>query len=277
MSEMPLVLKVGGRETAPSGALPKVVDFVVRLQRTGRAVVVVHGGGEEVTARAAELGLATRKVDGQRVTDGALLEVVLEVLAGRINARLVHALSEAGVPSVGISGHSARLLPVTLAGDPPGSLGLVGEPTGARVRILRTLLSEGYTPVVAPIGTDQDGGLYNVNADLAAGAIAAGLGAEFLLITDVPHVRDASGAPVRSIGLPEVPEFLSSGAARDGMIPKVTAATRALAGGARSVWVGSIAGLGDAGPLDGAGTVFLPAARVRPIPLLPRKSREARR
>ncbi|MCI4321285.1 MAG: acetylglutamate kinase, partial [Thermoplasmata archaeon] len=179
-----LVLKVGGRETDPAGGLRGVVEFVVRAQRAGREVVLVHGGGEEVTERATALGLPTRKVEGQRVTDAALLEVVIEVLAGRVNSRVVNALTDAGVPAVGLTGLSGRLLPVQPAGEPPGSLGFVGEPTGARVRILRTLLDEGYTPVVAPIGTDQNGGVFNVNADRAAGAIAAAMGGELVLLTD---------------------------------------------------------------------------------------------
>jgi|HubBroStandDraft_4_1064222.scaffolds.fasta_scaffold239089_2 acetylglutamate kinase len=273
---IPLVLKVGGRETDPAGGLGEVVAFVLRAQRAGREVVVVHGGGEEVTIRASELGLPTKKVDGQRITDRALLDVVIEVLAGRVNGRIVNALADAGAPSVGLSGLSGRLLPVRVAGTPPGSLGLVGEPTGARVRILRTLLDEGYTPVVAPIGTDQDGGVYNVNADLAAGAIAAALGAELLLVTDVPAIRDAQGQPIASLALSDVPSLLASGTAQDGMIPKVNAASHAVGSGARSAWVGSLAGLGDAGPRPGAGTRFLGPGRAS-IPLLPHRTREARR
>ncbi|MCI4326277.1 MAG: acetylglutamate kinase [Thermoplasmata archaeon] len=274
---IPLVLKVGGKETDPSTGLGAIVAFVLRAQRAGRDVVVVHGGGEEVTARATELGLPTKKVDGQRVTDRALLDVVIEVLAGRVNGRIVNALSDAGAPAVGLSGLSGRLLPVQLAGTPPGSLGLVGEPTGARVRILRTLLDEGYTPVVAPIGTDQDGGVYNVNADLAAGAIAAGLGADLLLITDVPAVRDASGHPLAVLGPADVARLLASGAARDGMIPKVAAASRAVETGARSAWVGSVDGLADDGPRPDAGTRFPGRGRPNAVPLLPRPAREARR
>jgi acetylglutamate kinase len=270
----PLLLKVGGRETDPAGALGAVVAFVARAQRAGREVVLVHGGGEEVTARATALGLPTKKVDGQRVTDRALLDVVVEVLAGRVNGRIVNALADAGVPAVGLSGLSGRLLPVKLAGSPPGSLGLVGEPTGARVRILRTLLDEGYTPVVAPVGTDQDGGVYNVNADLAAGAIAAALGADLLLVTDVPAVLDARGAPIRSLGPTEVASLLAAGTAHDGMVPKLTAATQALAGGAAGAWVGPVDGLGDDGPAPGAGTRFRGPAHV---PLLPMRTREARR
>jgi acetylglutamate kinase len=273
----PLVLKVGGRETDASAGLPEVVAFVLRAQRAGREVVVVHGGGEEVTERATALGLPTRKVDGQRVTDRALLDVVLEVLAGRVNGRIVNALSDAGVPAVGLTGLSGRLLPVRAAGDPPGSLGFVGEPTGARVRILRTLLDEGYTPVVAPIGTDQDGGVYNVNADLAAGAIASAFGAELLLLTDVSAVRAADGEPLATVALGDVDALVADGVVRDGMVPKLRSAARAVAGGCPSAWIGSLAGLGDDGPLPGAGTRVRAPPRADRLPLLPRERREARR
>ncbi len=126
----PLLLKVGGRETDPAGALGAVVAFVARAQRAGREVVLVHGGGEEVTARATALGLPTKKVDGQRVTDRALLDVVVEVLAGRVNGRIVNALADAGVPAVGLSGLSGRLLPVKLAGSPRGPSASSGNRPG---------------------------------------------------------------------------------------------------------------------------------------------------
>jgi acetylglutamate kinase len=277
MDETPaLVLKVGGRETDPSGGLGGVVEFVVRAQRAGREVVVVHGGGEEVTERATALGLPTRKVEGQRVTDAALLEVVVEVLAGRVNARVVNALTDAGVPAVGLTGLSGRLLPVRPAGEPPGALGFVGEPTGARVRILRTLLNEGYTPVVAPIGTDQDGGVYNVNADRAAGAIAAAMGGELVLLTDVPAVRSDDGAEIRSVAGPEVEALVVAGTVRDGMIPKLRSAARAVASGARSAWVGNLAGLGEDGPDPSAGTQIRPSPPARRATLLPVPTRETR-
>jgi acetylglutamate kinase len=273
---VPLLVKIGGRETDPSKGLAQVVAFVLRAQRSGREVVVVHGGGEEVTERATALGLPTVKVDGQRVTDAALLDVVVEVLAGRVNGRIVNALTDAGVPAVGLTGLSGRLLPVKPAGDPPGSLGLVGEPTGARTRILRTLLDEGYTPVVAPIGTDHDGGVYNVNADVAAAAIASALGAEMLLITDVPAVLDATGASIRSLGPKDLEALLRTGAVTGGMIPKLNSALRAVHGGARSAWIGSVAGLADDGPAPTAGTRIVPG-RHPSVPLLPAHAREARR
>lgn len=273
----PMVVKVGGRETDPTGGLDDIVAFVLRSQRAGRELVVVHGGGEEVTDRAKALGLPTQKVDGQRVTDAALLEVVVEVLAGRVNGRVVNALSDAGIPAVGLSGLSGRLLTVRPAGDPPGSLGLVGEPTGARVRILRTLLDEGYTPVVAPIGTDQDGGVYNVNADLAAGAIAAALGGPLLLLTDVPAIRSSNGTPLRTVAVGEVEPLVDQGTVRDGMIPKLRSAAHAVVGGAESAWIGSLTGLGPDGPLDGAGTRVVPGAPPGHVSLLPKPIREGRR
>jgi acetylglutamate kinase len=273
---VPLVVKVGGRETDPAEGLAQVVAFVLRAQRAGREVVVVHGGGEEVTDRATALGLPTVKVDGQRVTDAALLEVVVEVLAGRVNGRIVNAFADAGIPAVGLTGVSGRLLPVKPAGDPPGSLGLVGEPTGARTRLLQTLLDEGYTPVIAPVGTDHDGGVYNVNADVAAAAVAAALGAELLLITDVPAVLDAAGAPLRSLGPRDVEALVRGGTATGGMLPKLSSALRAVQGGARSAWIGSVDGLSEDGPSPTAGTRVLPG-RPAPVPLLPAKEREARR
>jgi acetylglutamate kinase len=273
---VPLVLKVGGRETDPSGALGEVVGFVVRAQRAGRELVLVHGGGEEVTKRATALGLPTVKVDGQRVTDAPLLEVVVEVLAGRVNGRIVRALTEAGAPAVGLTGVSGRLLPVEPAGEPPGSLGLVGEPTGAGTRLISTLLQEGYTPVIAPIGIDNDGVVYNVNADVAAAAVASALGAELLLVTDVPAVRDSEGRAIPSLAARDLEGLLRSGVVTGGMIPKLRSATRALAGGARSAWIGALDGLADDGPSDSAGTRVVGDTRESTVPLLPTHTREVR-
>jgi acetylglutamate kinase len=273
---IPLLLKVGGRETEPAGGLRDIVAFVLRAQRSGREVVVVHGGGEEVTARATALGLPTTKVGGQRVTDAATLELAIEILAGRVNGRIVNAFTDAGIPAVGLTGVSGRLLPVKPAGDPPGSLGFVGEPTGARTRILRTLLDEGYTPVVAPFGTDHEGGVYNVNADVAAAAVASALGAELLLVTDVEAVRDGNGTAIPSVRPSEVDALVEHATVTGGMIPKLTSAAKAVAGGAHSAWIGSVRGLGDDGPRPTSGTRILPGRAV-PLPFLPVPHREVRR
>lgn len=251
---LPWVLKIGGHELTPGPGLAALAELIAGAQRNGQPVVIVHGGGEEVTERAAALGLATERRDGQRITDEPMLEVVTEVLAGRVNVRLVQALEEAGVPAVGLTGVSSGLLRVEPAGDPPGSLGRVGNPVGARTSLLAKLLAEGWTPVVAPLGVDASGAVHNVNADLAAGAIAAALDAELLLLTDVSAVRGDDGEPVAHMDLAGISTLIGSGGARDGMVPKLEGARAALDGGAPIVWIGNLDGLTSTGPRPAAGT-----------------------
>jgi acetylglutamate kinase len=262
----PWVLKVGGRELEPGPELERLVALVRDAVRGGRAVVIVHGGGSEVSRRASELGLTTEQRQGLRVTSTEMLDVVVEVLAGRVNNRLVAALEEGGVPSIGLSGVSGRLLSVVPSGDPPGSLGWVGDPAAVDARWLRRTLTDGFTPVVAPLGLDPAGHLRNVNADLAAGAIASALSADLLLLTDVPSVRDADGRPLATLSPSEAQRLVRHAVAQGGMIPKLDAAVRSLAAGARSAWIGDLDGLGATGPLGHAGTRLHRAAAARSTP-----------
>ena len=268
---LPWLVKVGGAELSPGDGLRRLADTIGRAVRAGVPTVLVHGGGEEITQRADALGLPTTRVAGHRVTDPAMLEVVVEVLAGRINVRLVQALHRAGVPAVGLTGGSARLLSVVPAGQPPGALGAVGRPTLARTRLLHTLLDEGLTPVVAPLGIGEDGSIFNVNADSAAGALAASLGASLSLLTDVPAVLDEAGRPIATLRPARLRALLHSGVARGGMIPKLEAAEAALEGGAASVWIGSLDGLVPPGVPPGTGTTVLRRRSVPPglLTLLP--------
>lgn len=266
MSELigtPWVVKVGGAELRPGPALGELVLAIGRASRRARPVVVVHGGGEEVTERSRALGLPTTKQRGQRVTDDRTLEVVVEVLAGRVNARLVNALQGAGVPAVGVSGASARLLPVV----PRPALGWVGEPLPARPRLLTTLLREGWTPVVAPLGTDG-AAVYNVNADLAAAAIAGALRADLAIVTDVAGVLDERGAPIPSLSVGDARRLVARGTARDGMVPKLAAAELALVRGAASAWLGPLEGLHQEREGPEVGTRVVPGRRSS-IPVLP--------
>ena len=134
------------------------------------------------------------------------------------------------------------MLSVTLAGARPGSLGLVGTPAQVRPSLIETLLREGFTPVIAPLGVGPEGQPLNVNADLAASAIARALNADLCLVTDVPGVRDASGKTLRELTGPEARRLVEMGAAREGMIPKLEAAESALSGG-NEVWIGDLEGL----------------------------------
>lgn len=262
---MPWVVKCGGDELVPGPALGQVALWVARQVRHGRPVVLVHGGGDEVTSRATALGIPTVKREGLRVTTDAVLEVVAEVLAGRVNVRLTNALEGAGVPAVGLTGISARMLLVKPAGAPAGSLGWVGEPRLVHTRLLAKLLEEGLTPVVAPLGSDGAGGVYNVNADLVAAALAGALRARALLVTDVDAVHAADGRSRAELSVADARRLIADGVATDGMVPKLTAALRGLADGAAGVWIGALGGLGDDGPLPGAGTWVGPAPSLAPI------------
>ncbi|MCI4353985.1 MAG: acetylglutamate kinase [Thermoplasmata archaeon] len=260
----PWVLKVGGRELLPGPELGRLVEIVGDAVRGGRPVVVVHGGGSEITERASALGIRTEQRGGLRVTSDAMLDVVVEVLGGRVNSRLVASLTTAGVPAIGISGASGRLLSVVPSGDPPGSLGWVGDPAIVDARWLRRTLADGFTPVVAPIGVDAIGHLRNVNADLAAGAIASALHADLTLVTDVPAVRDGSGRALALLTPGEADRLVQGAVAAGGMIPKLDAAVRSLSAGARSVWIGDLEGLDATGPRPTAGTRISPRASSRP-------------
>jgi len=261
------IVKVGGEELTSGAPLARFVATVARCVHAGQRLVVVHGGGDEVTIRAGALGIATERTAGQRRTSSAMLEVVAEVLAGRINVRLTNALEGAGLPAVGLTGVSARMLKVRPAGEPPGSLGWVGDPVGAGTRLLTTLLDDGFTPVLAPLGVDAAGQVYNVNADLAAAAFAAALPADLIVLTDVPGVRGADGGVVGRLEPTDARRLVAAGVASAGMIPKLDAAIRATAGGGRA-WIGAIDDLTPTGPRPGRGTLVAPGRRA-PLPLLP--------
>jgi acetylglutamate kinase len=260
----PWVVKVGGRELRPGPELDRLAGTLAAAVRGGVPTLLVHGGGDEITERCDALGLPTQRIGGQRVTDAATLELVVEVLAGRINLRLVTALQAAGVPAIGITGVSGRLLTVT----PSPGLGFVGTPTRVRAQLLRDLLGDGWTPVIAPLGVGPGGSVHNVNADLAAAAIASSLHSELALLTDVPAVRDAKGASISALRSGQIRALIRDGVARDGMIPKLLAAESALQSGARSVWIGDLEGLPRPGVEPDRGTRIV-GRRAAATPLLP--------
>lgn len=258
-----VVLKIGGREIQDARALRSVATWASAWARQGARVVVVHGGGEEVTAWAERFGLPTVKVAGQRVTTPALLPIVEAVLSGPVNLRVVSALREQGLEPWGTSGAASGLVHAELAGDPPGSLGQVGTPTRVDHRRLGPLLRAGLTPVLAPLALGPVGDVLNVNADLMAGALAQALRADLVLVTDVEAVHDHRGRPLDRLTSTEAQALVHTGVANGGMVPKITGALSALAGGARSVWIGSV----DPASGPSAGTWF--STGVTSLPLLP--------
>jgi acetylglutamate kinase len=238
-----LVLKCGGELLEDAARLEIVVGVAAMAAAAKRPLVIVHGGGKEIDAALESAGIRKEQVDGLRITDDATLEVVVAVLAGTINTRVVAALTTAGVPAVGLTGADAACgrsdpAPPHLAVDGRRiRLGRVGIPSeDADVGLVRLLALEGFVPVVASIGLDRNGQLLNVNADTFASHVAAKLAAWRLVIAGVtPGVLDVNGATVAALGPADIRHLVGSGAATAGMVAKLAACERALAGGAGEV------------------------------------------
>ncbi|CAN5877874.1 acetylglutamate kinase [soil metagenome] len=217
----PVVVKIGGGALA-GGALEDLPEVIAG----GTPVVLVHGGGPQLTRMLDSLSIPTRWHEGLRVTDEATLEVAEMVYAGTINKALVRELNGLGVTAAGISGTDGP----TLLVDPVPELGRVGEVREVETRLIETLWDGGFVPVVAPLGIGPEG-TYNVNADMAAAALAIGLGAGHLfLLTDVDGLLKG-GAPVPAIAPEECEGFVKNGLAAGGMIPKLRTAAEAARGG----------------------------------------------
>jgi acetylglutamate kinase len=226
-----VVVKIGG---STLGEHDTSLDDLAALWRGGLRPLLVHGGGTLVSSWLSRLGSSVRFHSGQRVTDAEALPVVTAVLAGLVNKELVAALQQRGVPALGLSGADGALLRARVF-EP--ELGLVGEVTEVDVPLLRSLLAQGLLPVLAPIALEWEGGaasgrLLNVNADLAAGAVAAALGARLLvLLTDVPGVLDGHGRLKERLTAAEAARLMEAGVIGGGMLPKVEACLRARAAG----------------------------------------------
>jgi len=238
----PVVLKFGGELVEDPARLDQVVSAIATVARLV-PLVVVHGGGREIDAALKAAGIEKRQVDGLRITDRATLDVVVSVLAGAVNTRLVAALTAAGVDAVGLTGADARC---GLSGKAPAhqavdgrlvDLQEVGVPSDrADMRVLQTLVGAGFVPVVASIGVGPDGRLYNVNADTFAGHLAAGLGARRLVIAGATAgVLDGAGVTVPTLEPAGIARLVSDGTATAGMIAKLRACEHALASGVDEV------------------------------------------
>lgn len=270
----------GGRPLA-AGADP-VLAALVSLQAAGARPVLVHGGGPELTAFMARLGKQATFVDGLRVTDRETVALAEMVLAGRVNKALVDRLHALGGRAVGLSGKDGGLFLARkhlhrAADGRTVDLGFVGEILAVDPAVIATLHAGGWVPVVASIAPGLDGETYNVNADLAAAALAAAIRADrFLLLTDVPGVLRDPRDPAslcEQLTAAQAREMIASGTASGGMVPKLEACLAALAGGAGEAWIldgrrpaaleaALFGGLGGAGagaaPGAPAGTRVLP-------------------
>jgi acetylglutamate kinase len=228
------VVKYGGAVMQDEQLKMMIAQDVVLLRKIGIDMVVVHGGGKEITNIAEKLGIETKFVNGQRYTDEKMRDVVQMVLAGSINKDIVRKINIHGGRGVGLSGIDANLIKVKKTSE---ELGFVGDVTEVNNSVLKSILKEGYLPVIAPIGFDNEGIIYNVNADIAAGPIAASLNAEKLVyVTDIEGVK-ADGNLLPHLTKSQAEEYIHKGIISGGMIPKVESALSALESGVNKVHI----------------------------------------
>ncbi|MEM1302327.1 MAG: acetylglutamate kinase, partial [Pseudomonadota bacterium] len=214
-------------------AMESFARDIVLMQQVGVNPVIVHGGGPMINEMLDKLGVESSFVNGKRVTDQATVEVVEMVLSGRVNKRIVQAINAQGGRAVGLSGKDANLITCDQT-DP--ALGLVGTPAEIDTKVLTTLFEADTIPVIAPLGVGRNGETMNINGDTAAGAIAAALHADrLLLLTDVAGVKNAHGEVVTDLNTAQIKEMTADGTIAGGMIPKTETATQAAENGVRAV------------------------------------------
>ena len=231
-----VVVKYGGNAMINSKLQEQVMEDVVLLWLIGVKVVLVHGGGPEISKLMGRIGKEVSFVDGLRVTDAETMDIVQMVLTGKINKSLVTLLESRGGNAVGISGVDGRLIEAKQK-DP--RLGFVGEITGVNIQPVLDLLEKGYIPVVSTVAAGADGSVYNINGDTAAAHIAGALGAiRLLLMSDIDGIRADKDDPTTLI--PELTregaaELIDNGTVSGGMIPKVECCLEALRKGVKNV------------------------------------------
>ncbi len=227
------MVKLGGAALEAGSARDSVLQDLVLLRFVGMRPVLVHGGGREITALSQQLGLETQFVEGLRVTDDRTMEVAKMVLTGKITPDLVSAIHRLGGRAMGLSGEDGPTLLVRRQRGSRGQdLGRVGEVQEVNPEPVLALSGAGMIPVVASVGLGYDGLSYNVNADTVAAALARELRAtKLLILTDVPGVRDGSGEFQSRLTVDEAERLCETGAASEGMIPKLQAAASAARAG----------------------------------------------
>jgi acetylglutamate kinase len=232
-----LVIKYGGSAMTEPRLRGFFAQDIALLSLVGIKPIIVHGGGPQIGALLKRVGKESRFIEGLRVTDQETMDIVEMVLVASVNKDIVATINRHGGRAVGISGRDGGLItarkarPARIA-DPAADLGLVGEVESIDCDIIATLEDRGFIPVVAPVGAGSDGQPYNINADAAAGALAAALGAErFLLLTDVVGVLNPGGELISSVSEDEVEDLIREGVVSGGMEPKLRCCMVALQGG----------------------------------------------
>jgi len=237
-----IVIKYGGSATGSPGERTFAMD-VVLLRYVGMNPIIVHGGGKEISTALASFGKETRFHDGLRITDAETIGIVEMVLTGKVGRRIVSDINQAGGQAVGLSGKDGQLIHARKIELPQEEvdLGFVGEVESVRPAVIEAVIGAGMIPVVAPLGTDSQGRTWNINADSVAGALAAALQAEKLVVlTDTPGIlrqRDDDTSLLHSISLADIESLKAQGVISGGMIPKVEACQTALKAGVRKAHI----------------------------------------
>jgi acetylglutamate kinase len=223
------VIKYGGHAMGNAALSETFAQDVVLLKMVGINPVIVHGGGPQIGRMLERLQIHSTFIDGLRVTDKAAVEVVEMVLAGTINKEIVTSINHAGGIAVGVSGKDGQLIRATKHHHPQHDYGFVGDPSVVNPRILHDLTAAGMIPVIAPIGIGDDGETYNINADTAAGAIAAALQArKLMMLTDVSGVLDGDKELISELTVAEARDLIDRKVITGGMIPKIETCMQAI-------------------------------------------------
>ena len=235
-----VVIKYGGKAMTEKALKDAFAQDVVLMKYIGLNPVVVHGGGPQINVMMKRLGREPTFVKGVRVTDAATMEIVEMVLGGIINKEIVTLINRHGGRAVGLTGKDGGLIRArkmkgaegSSGGDEPIDMGLVGEVEAVDPQLIRNLEQDRFIPVIAPIGADPEGRTYNINADWVAGAVAASLKAEkLLLLTDVKGILDEQGKLLPTLSRKDAARLIKQDVIKEGMLPKVRAALAAVEGG----------------------------------------------
>ncbi len=255
-SDKTIVIKYGGNAMTEESLKHKFAQDIVLMKYVGINPVIVHGGGPQIDEMLNRLGIEAKFKQGVRVTDEKTMEIVEMVLAGKINMEIVDLLNRHGGRAVGVSGKDGGFItakPLTVTAwieslgmdrDPDDdsstddTFGYVGDIQSINPRLIEKLQQDNFIPVIAPIGTDREGNTYNINADLVAGAVAASLKAEkLLMLTDVKGIRNAQGRHISTLSRKDMQRLVKKGVIREGMLPKVHACLEALDGGVQKAHI----------------------------------------
>ena len=233
-----VVVKYGGNAMVSEHLKDSVIRDIVLLQLIGVKVVLVHGGGPEITDMLGKIGKESKFVNGLRVTDQETVDVALMVLAGKINKSLVNLIELKGGNAIGLSGLDGHMIEAKVKNP---ELGFVGDITKVNIKPILDVIDKGYIPVVSTVGCDNEGHVYNINADTAAARLAGALGAESLIaMTDIAGIlkdKDDPDTLISSIRIGDLPELVSNGVIQGGMVPKAECCRNAIEWGVNRVFI----------------------------------------